>query len=602
MAIGKAGTLAPLRVCHIMTADLWAGAEVQVASIARYLGMRPEVKLTAVLFNEGWLARELRRLGLEVAVVDEKRHSAVQILTFLVKFLREHNIELVHTHRYKDTILGAVAAKLSGVAHVIRTVHGRSELLRGWDRTKLLAYDALDRLVLRCCADRVVAVSTRMAESLARSWMWPSAVTTIHNGVDLLAVRATRSSAEVRRAFGIAPDDLVIGTAGRLSPVKGHVYLVRAARLILDIKPRARFLFLGAGPLHDELSAATAALGLSAACSFIDPVTDVRAGIYDLMAAMDVFVLPSLDEGVPMALLEAMALGRPAVAAAVGGVPEIITHRVTGLLVKPRDDRAIADACLALAFDRHWARLLAASGREVVETKFSQQKSGSALINLYRELARDNGHAVAAGTRTWIGRYIRSRVICKLESVPPRLRMMRIRRDPAALKMLLQSAATMLILCHGNIIRSPFAARLMMRSLPHPRIPIAILSAGMEADPGRRPDPGAVRTASLLGIDLRDHAATPITPEMVAAADVIFVMDIRQLVVIRRCFPQAYARTFLMTSLCPDGPLEIHDPFGGDAATFHHCYTHIVRAVAAIVRVIAGDAVAWAKAEGLRDD
>src|SRR5215204_5067719 len=107
-----------------MTADLWAGAEVQVATTAAYLVRRPEVNVSAVLFNDGWLAGELRRLGIEVAIVDERRHTALQILEFLTRHLREQRVDVVHTHRYKDTILGTVAAKRAGVPYVVRTIHG----------------------------------------------------------------------------------------------------------------------------------------------------------------------------------------------------------------------------------------------------------------------------------------------------------------------------------------------------------------------------------------------------------------------------------------------------------------------------------------------
>src|SRR5688500_2134829 len=94
-----------VRICHVMTADLWAGAEVQLATTASYLVDQPGVNVSAVLFNEGRLASELRRLGMHVTVVDESRYGAVHILKFLTQFLSDHGIDIVHTHRYKDTVL-----------------------------------------------------------------------------------------------------------------------------------------------------------------------------------------------------------------------------------------------------------------------------------------------------------------------------------------------------------------------------------------------------------------------------------------------------------------------------------------------------------------
>src|SRR5437867_6295902 len=169
-----------IRVCHIMSADLWAGAEVQVATVASYLVERPDVELTAVLLNEGPLACELRRLGVPVTVIDEQQNNAIRILISLTRWLRDHPVEIVHTHRYKDTVLGAIAAKLAGVPGVIRTVHGRAEPMRGWEWAKFQMYEALDRLTLRCFADRIVEVSKRMAESLEESGYKPGTVVAIH--------------------------------------------------------------------------------------------------------------------------------------------------------------------------------------------------------------------------------------------------------------------------------------------------------------------------------------------------------------------------------------------------------------------------------------
>ncbi|PYM49315.1 MAG: hypothetical protein DME14_08820 [Candidatus Rokuibacteriota bacterium] len=121
---------------------------------------------------------------------------------------------------------------------------------------------------------------------------------------------------------------------------------------------------------------------MEGACLLLGPRTD----IYDLIAAMDIFVLPSLDEGIPMVILEAMALGTPVVATAVGGVPEVIRHRETGLLVAPRDERALADACLELARNRDWAQTFGARARRVVDEAFSHERNGHALMEVYRRV------------------------------------------------------------------------------------------------------------------------------------------------------------------------------------------------------------------------
>lgn len=390
--------MTPIRVCHVMTADLWAGAEVQVATLASYLAARPEVQVSAVLFNDGWLASELRGLGITVAVVDEHQHTPLGIIRFLTRFFRRHQVELIHTHRYKDNILGSIAAIFAGVPHVIRTVHGRSEPMRGWDWLKFQAYQALDLAALWSRADRVVAVSKRMVGELRKSGYRPDTLTYVHNGVDLSKIHTTAFVRQTREAIGLSRGHVVIGTAGRLTPVKGHEYLVRAAARIVQHESDARFLFIGSGPLEPGLRDLARRLAVDHACVFVDPAIDRRASVYDLIAAMDVFVLPSLHEGIPMALLEALALERPVVASAVGGIPEIVTHEATGLLVEPKNEWALAIACLGLVRDRDRARTLALRGRRRVEREFSHERNGEAMLGLYHAVTaqtRDGNHAEA---------------------------------------------------------------------------------------------------------------------------------------------------------------------------------------------------------------
>lgn len=482
-------------------------------------------------------------------------------------------------------MLGTAAAKLAGVPYVVRTVHGLPEPMTGWDRVKSGAHDALDRATLRVFADRIIAVSSNVAEVLKRSGYKRSIVTHVHNGIDLSNVNASRSPQTVRGTLGLADGAVVIGTTGRLSPVKGHEYLVRAARFIVEREPRARFVFVGTGPLKRELQALAVDLGVGGACRFVDPGT-LDASVYDLMAAMDVFVLPSLSEGIPMALLEAMALERPVIATRVGGVPEMIVDRSNGLLVRPQDDRALASACLTLADDRQLAGTLARRGRQVVEQRFSAATNCERVLGVYQAVAQERRTAVGplaicTAPVLFAAGVVRRRRRRELE----RRRLEASRRDPSAIVTALGNAKNVLVVCHGNIIRSPFAARLIAQALGN-RVPVAVQSAGLQAVPGRPSHPYAIRTAEPLRVDLTTHAASRITPESVACADVIFVMDIDQLAELQSRFPAARSKTFLLTCLDPEVPLEIADPVNGDEPAFTNCYRHIVQAVQPIVHTL----------------
>lgn len=566
-----------------MTADLWAGAEVQLATTVSYLAERPDVSVCAVLFNDGRLAHELRALGVDVAIADESRRNAAQIVMSLARYLRRHRIDIVHTHRYKDTILGAAAAKLAGVRHVVRTMHGLREPLTGWNLVKFRGYETLEKAVLLVAADRVIAVSNRMATALTGDGYPAALVTAIHNGIDLGNVRPTRSRAEMRRELGIVDDAIVIGTAGRLSPVKGHDHFLRAARLMLDREPRARFVVAGGGPLEDDLVALASRLGIGGACHFLGP----RADVLELIAAMDVFALPSLNEGMPMAVLEAMALGTPVAATDVGGIPEVVRDRQTGLLVQPGDAHGMADACLQLARDRAWARQLAAEARRLVEAEYSRERAGQALCDVYRTAGRPyRNNVTASALFLAFARKAAAYVARSVRHGIERRQVNGMRRSPAALIEALKAGKNILVVCHGNIIRSPFAAFLLAQSVGR-QASVKIASAGLEALPGRPPHPTALRTAAAHQVDLSSHAASRLDRDIVAASDVIFVMDIPQLLALRQRFPEARRKTFLLATLAPETPLEVRDPIDGDESVFQACYDHITRAVRPVAGVLA---------------
>jgi glycosyltransferase involved in cell wall biosynthesis/protein-tyrosine-phosphatase len=566
-----------------MSADLWAGAEVQVATVATHLASQPSVELSAVLFNDGRLAQQLRSIGVDVEVLDEQRHHSVALVFRLSQLLRERRVDIVHTHRNKDCVIGALAAKLAGVPHVVRTIHGLTEPMCGWNRAKYGVYEVLDRVVLWAVVDRVITVSHNMAAALPAARYRPSSLIAIHNGLELGSMKARQSAASVRRGLGIDERAFLIGTAGRLCAVKAQDLLLRAAPAILRERPDARFLIAGDGPLDESLRALAAQLGIADACVFPGAVSD----IHDVIAAMDVFALPSLHEGLPMALLEAMALERPVVATAVGGVPEVVTSGVDGLLIDKGDHDALANACLSLARDGRLAASLGRMARRTIETRFTAEANGRAVLDTYTSVAR--GGATGPGTATvcrqllqGFGQLAWGRMRYAVESLAERSRMARLRRRPHLLKASLRSARRILILCQGNIIRSPFAASLVAKALGDD-CQIRVASAGVAATPGRPPHPVALELATTRSVDLRSHAASPVSAESVAASDAIFAMDVPQLVWMRRHFPAARSKTFLLTCLAPETELEIRDPYAGDQAQFQACFDHISRAVQPLV-------------------
>lgn len=379
--MGDSARLPRVHVCHVAMGDLWAGAEVQLAALVAELVARPELELSVVLFNEGRLASEIRRLGVQVTVFPESELSGMAILTRLVAHCRAHRFDLVHTHKYKDNLFGVIASKMCGIPHVVRTIHGLSEPFQGWQALRMGLYSALDNMAIRLGVEKVIAVSEQIQETLARQF-GRERVVPIHNGVRLEGVVAIRSPSEVREQLGMPSEWPLIGTVGRLTPVKGFQHFLAAAKLLLQERGALGFVVVGDGPLMESLRSEAESLGIARHVYFVGHRDDT----YDFMRAMDVFVLPSLHEGIPMVLLEAMALARPVVASRVGGIPEVVQEPSQGVLVPAEDPAAIAAACRKLLDHRLVADQHGQMARQRVEREFSSTLMAQRVWALYQSL------------------------------------------------------------------------------------------------------------------------------------------------------------------------------------------------------------------------
>jgi len=370
-----------IRVLHLISGDLWAGAEAQAAILLSWLKRNPELELSAIIFNQGRLSRKLESIGIPVYVLDEKKCNSFRLFLKVRRVLSKHRVQVLHTHRYKENLIGGVAALFSGVPYLVKTVHGLDESFSGIKKIKANLYNFLDRWTTRFLFDKIIAVSSHMAER-AEKELHAAPVACIHNGVDLQKIKVNKSKIEVKRNLGIEGNSPLIGTAGRLVPVKGLDFLLKAAKIMQKKFPRLKVLIIGEGPERKNLESAASKLGINSQLIF----TGEREDVHDLIYAMDLFVLPSLSEGIPMVLLEALALEVPVVVSAVGGIPEVITHQFTGFLVSPKKEQALANACLHLLENKALANAVALKGKEIVKTKFSAEIMAQKVFRLYEVL------------------------------------------------------------------------------------------------------------------------------------------------------------------------------------------------------------------------
>lgn len=305
-------------------------------------------------------------------------------LAQLYRLMRAWRPHVVHTHMAKAGAVGRLAAWLAGVPVVVHTYHGH--VFHGYfGRWKTRAVIAAERALARLTRV-VVAIGEGQRDELAGYGIAPrERIAVVPLGLELAPfLDAERRCGELRRELGLPPAAELVGIVARLVPIKAHEDLLAAAPRVLAERPQAHVLVVGDGPRRAELAILADHLRLGDRVRFLG----WRRDLVPLYADLDVVVLCSLNEGSPVALIEALTAARPVVATAVGGVPEVVLDGQTGRLVPPRDPAALARAVVALLADRGTAARLGASGRQHVYPRYDVRRLVRDVDALYcRELA-----------------------------------------------------------------------------------------------------------------------------------------------------------------------------------------------------------------------
>jgi glycosyltransferase involved in cell wall biosynthesis len=323
------------------------------------------------------LVAPLRARGADVVCFEAGGEAALMVRVLAVaRFLRRWRPDVLHCHLPLAGVVGRLAGRLARVP-VVYTEHNVMERYRPWTRRLNVATWRLQ--------DHAVAVSGEVADSIRRHAPASVPVTTIPNGVPVAAFAPDPTArARTRATLGVPADAPVAGTVAVFRVQKRLDLWLEAAARIARALPAARFLLIGDGPLRAELEARAAALGLGDAVHFVGLQTDVRA----YLAAMDVYLLSSDFEGLPLGLLEAMAAERPAVATMVGGVPEVVVDGRTGTLVRPRDVDGLADATTALLAEPELRRRMGLAARARADRHYSIDEMTAGLERLWFSVSR----------------------------------------------------------------------------------------------------------------------------------------------------------------------------------------------------------------------
>jgi glycosyltransferase involved in cell wall biosynthesis len=310
----------------------------------------------------------------------------------LLRLLGRERIDIVHTHLYRANVIARVEARI-GQAPLVNSLHNPDYDLAALrdnpalSPAKLRALRFVDRFTCRIGRPEFVAVSEHVRDAAVRDLRIPRARTeVIYNAIDLAAFRPMEgATAQLRADLGFGERDLVLVCVARFDPQKGQRYLVQALPALLPEFPRVKVAFIGGGSsvTRDAVARLARELGVEPHVIFAGVQSDVRA----YLQICDVFVLPSLYEGMGIALVEAMAMERPCVACRTTAVPEVVADGRSGLLVPPADVAALVDAIRTLLRDPVRRRCMGAEGRRIAERRFDSAVAVRQLEAVYERLA-----------------------------------------------------------------------------------------------------------------------------------------------------------------------------------------------------------------------
>lgn len=365
-----------VRVLHLLSTLLPGGSEISVLRLLAALDRRRYEFRVAFLRDEPALGPDFEAIDAKVVPMGPCAGFDPLCLLRLRRYVARERIDLVHTHMDVADFHGALAARLGGARAVVSTKHAPDEFRtrRTWKRTPFLL---LERLAY-AMDDAVIVVSEGLATFLEEAEHLPRRkMVIIGHGIGGPGTLAPR--AEARLALGLSSFDPLLGAVGRLSPEKGHLHLLRALPAIAAAFPGAGCVLAGDGRARRELEDEAVRLGVGGRVVFLGQRRDVTR----VLSALDLFVQPSVYEGYGLSLLEAMAVGLPAVASRVGGIPEVVDDGRTGVLVPPGDPGALAAAAIGLLRDPGRSRRLGEAAALRAQERHSIASEAARVDALY---------------------------------------------------------------------------------------------------------------------------------------------------------------------------------------------------------------------------
>jgi glycosyltransferase involved in cell wall biosynthesis len=373
--------MAKINILHLYQNSKIGGVQQQIFSLIKSYNKDLFNPIFCCLGNREKIAEKLEQHGIEVITLNRTNYNRLsfKIIKDLYKIIKEKNIHILRTHRYRSNLYGRIAGWLAGVPVIISSVHDNYRSDKKIERR-------LMNKILSIITDKIVAVSESIKNDIIRyDKINPSKIEVINNGVDTLIFRPQSKDYELLKSLGINNDDIVIGFVGRIVPAKGLEYLLEAFSYLKKEINNIKLLIVGDGAILKDLKNYSIELGISKYSIF----TGERQDIQKILSCIDIFVMPSIAEGLPNALLEAMSSGKTVVTTKVGGIPEIIKDRFNGLIIPDKNSEMLAKAIKELITDKDLSEKLGENARHFIIENYSIEAVNKKWETLYLSILRE---------------------------------------------------------------------------------------------------------------------------------------------------------------------------------------------------------------------
>ncbi|HOP08134.1 MAG TPA: glycosyltransferase [candidate division Zixibacteria bacterium] len=365
------------RVLHLRAGSFFGGPERQLRQHAQSMA-DSDFELTVAAFSEAGqrpaFLDELAGAGIKVAHLPTSSSYDISAFGLLRRFVDENNFDIVCTHDYRTRFITRFARLRPGVRWLAVSRGGTSENL------KVSFFNAIDRKLIRA-ADKIVAVSHDLKEQMLRSGIPENKIVVIQNAIDA-EFHASQQPVDLRKRFNLSDDSIIAVAAGRFSSEKGQRYLIEEAVTACHTVPHLHLILFGNGPDLQEMKDLSLQLGIAGRITF----PGFEKNFTPCLKGADILVNPSRSEGLPNIVMEAMAVGLPVIATAVGDVPKLILPDQTGILIEYGQPEVLSRALIKLAEDKRLRTDLAKAAGKYIRERFSVERQTAEWTALYREM------------------------------------------------------------------------------------------------------------------------------------------------------------------------------------------------------------------------